>query len=218
MSDEAPQPDSPKINRRRRGPLNRIRRLVSTERRGSKRKINIDPDIVMASLFAMILLLGAFVALTLYQQSQISQAQKELDVAQKDINVAQEQIRGNQWRIQGQQRNLEHLEQRDRINSYQAAYRFCTREAVNRVVVHWFIGKISDRRRSRALLRRLEQKSGLPVLDCEPNVRGEPARYQSPAKQHLFIRRWVKRELSAAELGICRIPIGAITDPRACLK
>jgi hypothetical protein len=61
------------------------------------------PDIVMAALFAMLLLLGGLVGLTLYQQGRISSQQTS-------INKAQHDIKSNQHRLDRQQAMLAYLE------------------------------------------------------------------------------------------------------------
>jgi hypothetical protein len=185
-------------------------------------RIGLDPDIVMAALFAMLLLLGGLVALTLYQQGQISEQQDALSDSQVLIGR-------NQQRLDHQQHMLRYLERRDRINSYQTAYRFCTRINVDRATVHDFwsveLLRLSSARfdpRVRHLIHsyrsRLEDRGGLPILDCEPNVRGGPARYISPREQRRFVRRWRSYQLEPVELGICRIKIGTLKDPRTCVN
>jgi hypothetical protein len=124
---------------------------------------------------------------------------------------------------------LRFLERRDRVNSYQTAYRFCTRIDIDRAVTHDFwsyeLPTISRARFQprvarfiRNYLNRLEDRGGMPILDCEPNVRGGAAKYIGPREQRRFVRRWRRYQLTSAELGICKIPIGTLGDPRKCLN
>lgn len=175
----------------------------------------VDLDIVLVSLLIIIPLMGCFIAFTLWQQSQ--------------LNSAQHQIKRNQIMISNAQRKLAFVERRDRINTYQTGFRFCARDAVNRAAVQWFASSRLPmlfpahqrrlvRREMVRVLKRLQRRGGLPILDCEPNVRGLPAKYESPKLQAEFVRRWRDMKLTDAELGICRIPIGVFTDPRRCVN
>ena len=169
-------------------------------------------DLVMAGMFLILILLGSLVSLTLYQQSKIRDQQHE-------INRAQGRITKNQFALQSQQRQLSFVEERDRINSYQTAYRFCTRINIDRAVLHWFASASGQpNAATRSYLRRLERKDGAPILDCEPNIKGGPAAYLPRAAQRKFVRRWSKHQLTAPEIGICKIPIGKIRDPKACAR
>jgi hypothetical protein len=211
----------PPPERRRRGFWSRARRrIMGVHARGENPRVGLDPDIVMAVLFAMLLLLGGMVGLTLYQQGRIT-------AQQTSINRAQADIKSNQKRLDHQQAMLAYLEKRDRVNSYQTAYRFCTRINVDRAAVHDLYsyelptfdrGHLSARARrfTRDYIARLEDRGGLPILDCEPNVTGGPAKYQSPREQRRFVVRWRRYKLTMAELGICRIRIGTLEDPRRC--
>jgi hypothetical protein len=193
----SPEHTPPPPERRRHGPWSWLRRrFMRAHARGGDSddpaRINLDPDIVMAALFAMLLLLGGLVGLTLYQQGRISDQQQA-------INDAQRHIGQNQERLGHQQRMLTYLEHRDRIGS----------QAKIRPRVSRFL---------RSYTQRLEDRGGLPILDCEPNVRGGAARYQSPREQRRFVRRWRRYQLDAAELGICKIRIGVATNPRQCIN
>jgi hypothetical protein len=182
----------------------------------------VDMDIIVVALLIIIPLMGGIMAFTLWQQNQLNDAQKE-------INAAQAQIKRNQQMIGASQKKLAFVERQDRINTYQSGFRFCARDSVNRAAVQWFASSRlpalfpADQRRlvrqtMRSVLRRLQRRSGLPVLNCEPNVRGLPAQYESPKAQAEFVRRWRDMKLTDAELGICRIPIGTVTDPRRCVN
>jgi hypothetical protein len=124
-------------DRRQHGLWARVRRRFlgrNARVEDGKPRIELPTDIVITALLAMLLLLGGLVGLTLYQQGRISSQQTLITQAQKDI-------RGNQHRLDRQQRMLGYLERRDRINSYQTAFRFCTRINVDRAVVHYYLGK-----------------------------------------------------------------------------
>jgi hypothetical protein len=204
----SPQGTPPPPERRRRGLWSRTRRrIMGVHARGDAPRVGLDPDIVMAVLFAMLLLLGGMVGLTLYQQGRISSQQTAISKAQSDI-------KRNQRRLDRQQAMLAYLEKRDRINAYQTAFRFCSRINVDRAAVHFYLGRAFGIR----TLERLEERSGEPVLDCSPNVRGGSARYVGPREQRKFVRRWRQGRLTPAELGICRIRIGTLEDPRKCIN
>lgn len=202
----------PKQERRRPGMVNRLRRRLSED---NDKNVILDPDVFMVSIAIALLLLGALLALTLYQQHLIKQSQ--------------DQINANQAMIRHQQKSLVTLERRDRINSYQAAYRFCTRESIDRAAIHWFLERKvivslpkqvikQARRQSLSDLHRMERKDGMPVLNCDPNTVGNPATYLPAAKQRAFVERWRTHQLTPAEIGICKIRIGTLVRPGACLK
>jgi hypothetical protein len=208
-------------DRRGRGLWSRFRRAV-VRKNARHEGPRVDLDIVLVALLIIIPLMGCFIGFTLWQQSQLNNAQE-------DINVAQEKIRRNQEMIASAQKKLSLVERKDRINAYQTAYRFCARDSINRAAVQWFAKSRLPAlfpRRQRGLVRkemnrvldRLQRRGGLPVLNCEPNVRGGPAKYESPKLQSEFVRRWEEMELTDAELGICRIPIGTVTDPSRCVN
>jgi hypothetical protein len=197
-------------DRRRHGLWARVRRrLLGRYARlvGGKPKVELPTDIVITALLAMLLLLGGLVGLTLYQQGRIAGQQTSITKAQRDIN-------DNQRRLDRQQRMLGYLERRDRINSYQTAFRFCRRINVDRAVVHYYLGRGFGLR----TLQRLEERGGDPILDCDPNVTGNPARYIGPLEQRKFVRRWRDNHLTPVEIGICRIRIGTLKDPRTCIN
>jgi hypothetical protein len=202
--------------RRRPGWLNFGRRKITQEEppKGEKRVI-IDPDIFMVAVSMGLVLLGTLVGIVLWQQSRISDNQ--------------DQIKSSQRILRHQQAQLTFLERRDRVNSYQAAYRFCTRESIDRAAVHWFLSRevivslpakvlAQARRQSGSDLRRMERKDGMPILDCNPNTVGNPAKYLPPAKQREFVERWRKHQLTPAEIGICKVRIGTLERPGTCLK
>jgi hypothetical protein len=205
-----------KRNRRRRGLGPRLERtFLRSHGRARTQKVTLDDDLVMACLLVGGLFLGILVSLTLWQQHQ--------------IGVSQDKIKANQQQIARQQKLLSFVEQRDRINSYQAAYRFCTRESIDRAAIHWFLSRRllaalppalarAARKQSMSDLRRMEAKDGMPILNCDPNTVGGPAKYEPPAAQRNFVDRWRLHKLTPAEIGICRIRIGALVRPGECLK
>jgi len=216
----------PEGDRRRNGVRGKLRRCILRKRGRvdgvDVRKIELDRDIVMATMAIVILFLGLLLAFTLYQQ-------KLLGDAQDDINSSTAKIKNNQINIFKSQVSLARLEKRDRINSYQTAYRFCSRINIDRAAIHWLAvnqikalaGRKSKKRIGRfakRYQRRLESRGGMPILDCMPNVTGGPARYLPPSEQRKFVRRWVKHQLTPAEIGICRIRIGTLESPKICLK
>lgn len=229
MSHQDRQPD-----RRRRGPSGRLRRSMFGERAretgAHPRKIELDRDLIMAALFIAILLLGGTLAFVLSQQRQIGNQQDDINSAQGDINSALRRSASNQKKLDDTQHALERLERRDRLNAYQTAYRFCSRLNIDRAALQWIAGNqlpgLSRTPEGRVRLQRfalrythkLQRKGGAPILDCDPNASGKPARYQWPAAQERFIRRWDKGQLSPSEIGICRVKIADLTRPRACVK
>lgn len=213
------QEDQAPAERRRLGLLNRSRRTITKH---DGKKVTMDPDIFMIGLALGLVLLGSLVALTLWQQSALHHQQDQIEANQNEINA-------NQKTLRHQQQMLIMLERRDRVSSYQAAYRFCTRESIDRAAVHWFLSRrvIVDlpakvveqaRRQSRSDLLRMERKDGMPILDCNPNTVGDPASYLPPVKQRKFVERWRKHQLTPAEIGICKIRIGEAKRPGECLK
>ena len=181
----------------RRGALRHSARVNKSE----KMRIDLDRDLVMGTLLVLLLLLGCVVGVTLYQQQQIRNNQESIQ---------------HQQRAQSkQQHELARLEKRDRINSYQTAYRFCSRINNDRAAVHWLI-KTGTRPDKKSRMRALEKKSGIPILNCAPNITGDPATYMSPSRQRRFVQRWSSGHLTPAEIGICRVKIGTLDPPGIC--
>jgi hypothetical protein len=92
-------------------------------------------------------------------------------------------------------------------------------------VLHWATENgDGDAKQNKALLRRLQERDGLPILDCSTNLRGLPARVFSRAMQRDYVRRWENgflnqkgRKLTRGEVGICRQPLGAkLMEGQAC--
>lgn len=210
-------PDQPD---RRRGDFgNKLRRKVlrsSSRTEGDVRRVEIDRDILMASMAIVLLFVGVLLAFTLYQQHSINTQQKKLAVQQKEISASQ--------------RTLKMLEKRDRIGAWQTAYRFCTRINIDRATIQWLageqlssIGSLENRellgKLAKRYRKRLEKKGGAPILDCTPNLSGGPAALQPVSDQREFVRRWVQGDLTQAEIGICKIRIAvSLSDPGACPK
>lgn len=101
------------------------------------------------------------------------------------------------------------VEKNDRASQRATAFRLCSRNAVDRAFAH------SRVRRAAGLwaLRPLEQKGGIPILNCAPNLDGQGASPLSVHAQRDFVRRWERHELADSELGICpRSRIGEGAD------
>jgi hypothetical protein len=79
------------------------------------------------------------------------------------------------------------------------AFRQCARINNDRAVAHFFIAKGDVK-----IEQRLQKQ--LPILDCKPNIIGQPAYPYSPVKQSDFVRRWASNRLTNAERGICPKP------------
>src|SRR5580765_2829066 len=126
----------PPPERRRQGTWPWVQRhFFRKTARGVEKKpvqIELDRDIVMAALVIGLLLLGAMSGYILHQQSRANARQHELDSAVK-------RSLKNQETLIKQQKELSFLEKRDRIGSYQAAYRFCTRINVDRAALQALI-------------------------------------------------------------------------------
>jgi hypothetical protein len=156
---------TPSPERRRRGAWATFRRKIlrANAREDGPR---VDLDIMIATLFSMLMLLGGLAGLTLYQQGRISSQQHDLTDAQQNIGRAQE-------RLDRQQRSLAYLERRDRIGAYQTAFRFCTRIDVDRAAVHdlWAyelprLSKAKIQPRVRRFLRGYTQR----LEDCRSSI------------------------------------------------
>jgi hypothetical protein len=87
-----------------------------------------------------------------------------------------------------------------------ATYRICQREAVDRAYAHSFT--------PRRELAKVERT--LPILDCAPNARNEPARPFTAAQQREFVRRFVEERLSRRQQGICRARLPQASDEPIC--
>jgi hypothetical protein len=214
-------------DRRRHNLANTARRHIAKERARKDRpvrRVDLDRDLVIAVMMIMIFLVGLLGAVTLHQQSLLSDSQEDIVESQDDISASQAKIARNQKSIREQQVELERLERRDRLNAYQTAYRFCQRIDVDRATIHSLVKRSirvapgPERDFAIRFKRKIESKKGMPILDCEPNVSGGPAAFWPPPKQRNFVRRWEDGDLTAAEIGICRVRINQVTRPRACLK
>lgn len=89
-----------------------------------------------------------------------------------------------------------------------ATFRLCARQNNDRAFAHSV-----TRPAALALARKR-----LPILDCEPNLSGRPARVMPDADQREFVRRFVAGDLTRAETGICREPLSSRSGskPPAC--
>lgn len=215
-------------DRRRHSISNRMRRKVLRGRARSDRpvrRVDLDRDIVIAAMMVLIVLIGLLASVTLYQQHLIKASQVDITDSQDAITASQIKIQRNQNNIRRQQKTLAKLEVRDRLNSYQTAYRFCSRINIDRAAIHALVDRSikqtppgRERRFAMRYKSKIEAKSGMPILDCRPNITGGPAAYWPPRKQRSFVRRWDTEKLTPAEIGICRIRIGKSTKPGSCLK
>lgn len=107
----------------------------------------------------------------------------------------------NTTRLDRQQRALSMQERKDNIVQRQTSYRVCARNAVDRAFAHDAVSRGPEGAKA---VRHLERV--LPILDCVPNLTGQPAHAMSPLRQRAFVRRWVRNELSLGEQGICSVP------------
>lgn len=73
-------------------------------------------------------------------------------------------------------------------------YRVCQRESVDRAYAHSFT--------PRRDWPRVERQ--LPILDCDPNITGAPAKPLSSQDQRAFVARFKAGTLPLREQGICR--------------
>lgn len=67
-----------------------------------------------------------------------------------------------------------------------AAWRLCERDMRDRALAHAFVQQ-SD------ALKLVQQQN--PIVDCDPNLVGEPAKPLPPHAQEAFVRRWQRGEL-----------------------
>lgn len=106
---------------------------------------------------------------------------------------------------------LRAIEQRDRDANRATAFRLCTRNKIDRAFAHSFSLDEPDE------LRRLQAEEGLPILNCDPNLRGQGATPLSPEDQREFVERWMAGALRPVELGICpQSHIGQRQRPDRC--
>lgn len=80
-----------------------------------------------------------------------------------------------------------------------ATWRICERTMRDRALAHALIGEASptgagDTRSENTKVRRLVEQQN-PIVDCDPNLRGEPADPLPSAAQREFVRRWQRGEL-----------------------
>jgi hypothetical protein len=120
--------------------------------------------------------------------------------------------------------DLRRVEIRDRDTGRATAYRLCTRNKVDRAFAHGRIRGIAVRgepsqvpgiptleHKARIRLSRLLMHAPfLPILDCNPNLRGFGAKPLPIPEQERFLRRWSQRQIPPAEIGVC--PHSAIGD------
>lgn len=79
------------------------------------------------------------------------------------------------------------------------SFRQCARINNDRAVAHYFIARGRGK-----IEHRLQMQ--LPILDCNPNVVGQPAKVLSHDKQSDFVKRWALGKLTDAERGVCPDP------------
>ena len=125
--------------------------------------------------------------------------------------------------VETEARNVKRIasvEAKDRDTARSTAYRLCSRDDVIRAVLHWATLRNPGQRK---LLRLLQAREGLPILVCDTNLRGKPARVMSRKMQEDYVRRWVNGflnrpgpKLARAEIGICRQRIGVKLKPKDC--
>ena len=99
-------------------------------------------------------------------------------------------------RVQRGVDEIREVEKTSQDASRATAFRLCSRNAVDRAFAQSFTPPGPER-------RKLQSKHGIPILDCEPNLRGLGAQVLSHRDQDVFVRRWVTRNLSDVERGIC---------------
>jgi hypothetical protein len=96
------------------------------------------------------------------------------------------------------------VERADRDAQRLTAFRLCSRNRADRAFAHWATtaGRpASEARRIRRMW--LEPLNRIPILGCEPNLRGRGARPLTPREQRRFVRRWTRGEVTLRELGVC---------------
>lgn len=117
------------------------------------------------------------------------------------VFVLAPKVTRNTQRLDRQQRALAAKEREDNIIQRQTTYRVCARNSVDRAFAH---DAVSHGPNGQAAVRHLEEV--LPILDCAPNLRGQPARALPPTQQRAFVDRWKNGFLSLGEEGICSVP------------
>jgi hypothetical protein len=104
------------------------------------------------------------------------------------------------------------VERRDAAGQRATAFRLCSRNAIDRAFAQSSVAQRAAGGRGPAVLSRpaavramaaMQDPYVLPVLDCSPNLRGRGAVPYSRAAGRRFVLRYVRRELSAPERGIC---------------
>lgn len=77
-----------------------------------------------------------------------------------------------------------------------ANWRICERTMRDRALAHALIGVATDTSNGVANeTRRLVERQN-PIVDCDPNLRGQPAEPLPPAAQRAYVRRWQRGELT----------------------
>lgn len=100
------------------------------------------------------------------------------------------------------------IEVRDRVTAYRTAFRLCARERADRAFAHSSILQSMERqhislKQIELEQRKLEDSHGIPILNCDPNLKGFSASEWAPAQQRKFVKRWELHQLPLEELGVC---------------
>lgn len=102
-------------------------------------------------------------------------------------------------------RRVQKVEKEDRDVARASAFRLCTRNKVDRAFAHSSM-QHSDPKKTPwgpKVSYKLMDKQYLPILNCEPNLRGLGAVPLPREEQQAFIDRWEAGELKDIERGVC---------------
>lgn len=174
---------------------------------------------ILLVAFVVALIVGGIAALiALHNVNSTDKAQSAAKTAKQKSDKAVSKSNRAVDVASSTDKRLDRNERRDRDDLRAAAYRICIRGKVDRAFAHSRIAHALHGRRRELALRDLERLDGLPILDCQPNLRGHGARPLPPAKQRAYMRAWEQHKLTEAQLGICpasRVP-GRIRSPERC--
>lgn len=126
--------------------------------------------------------------------------------------------------------DIQALETKNRDTNRETAFRLCTRNKVDRAFAHASIRGIpikgiqrgqtrspGERRALEAVSDQLMIGPLLPILDCDPNLRGKGAHPLPLSEQIKFVKRWARGDLTLPEAGICpNSVIGQAAPPSRC--
>lgn len=134
-------------------------------------------DIVLGALLTLIIIIGGVTTVALRNTRKVV----ELESANRDAL-----------------RTFQVLRKEQDAKIFRGLYRQCARNSVDRAFAHSRVRQSAGRESERQL------ELTLPIIDCRPNLSGDPPTVLPPAAQRRFVLKWERGDLNNSEQGLCR--------------